>query len=123
VSATVEEDFSKLNAAELANAPQITYNTRAFDFGEIPEGKIAEYTFIIMNKGKQELIIRSVTASCGCISGHPASNTIPSGGETVLKVAFDSHEKSGMQNKIITVISNDPVHATTILRVIGSVKK
>lgn len=123
VSATIEEDFSKMTAADLANAPQIAYNTRAFDFGEIPEGKTAEYTFIIMNKGKKELIIRSVTASCGCTSGAPASNTIPPGGETVMKVTFDSHEKFGMQNKIITVISNDPVHATTILRVIGSVKK
>jgi len=29
----------------------------------------------------------------------------------------------GMQNKIITVISNDPAHATTILRVTGTVKR
>ena len=38
-------------------------------------------------------------------------------------VSFDSHEKVGMQNKIITIISNDPQHSTTLLRVIGTVKK
>lgn len=123
VSAVIEEDFSKLSEADLANAPQIEYNTRTFDFGEIPEGKKVDYTFQIKNKGKKDLIIRSVTATCGCTTGHPASNTIKPGGNTVMKVTFDSAEKVGMQNKIITVISNDPGHATTILRVTGNVKR
>jgi hypothetical protein len=123
VSAVIEEDFSKLSAADLASAPRIEYNTRTFDFGEIPEGKKVDYAFQIMNKGRKELIIRSVTASCGCTTGQPASNTIQPGGNTVMKVTFDSGGKVGMQNKIITVISNDPGHATTILRVTGSVKR
>jgi hypothetical protein len=123
VSAIVEEDFSKLSAAELANAPKIEYNSRTFDFGEIPSGKKVEYIFKIMNKGKAELIIRSVTASCDCTAGQPASNTIPPGEGTTMKVTFDSRETVGMQNKILTVISNDPTHATTVLRVTGTVRK
>lgn len=123
VSAIVEEDFSKLSASDLANAPQIEYNSRTFDFGEIPEGKKVEYTFKITNKGKKALIIRNVTASCDCTTGQPASNTIQPGGETTMKVTFDSREKVGRQNKIITVISNDPGHATTILRITGVVKR
>ena len=123
VSAIIEEDFSKLSAADLANAPKIDYNSRTFQFGEIPEGKKAEYTFKITNKGKKALIIRSVTASCDCTTGQPASNTIQPGGETVMRVSFDSNGQVGMQNKIITVISNDPEHATTILRVTGTVKR
>ncbi len=123
VSATIEEDFSKLSTSDLASAPHIEYNTRIFDFGEIPEGKKVDYTFEIMNKGKRDLVIRSVTASCGCTTGQPASNVIPPGGKTQMKVTFDSDEKVGMQNKIITVISNDPGHSTTILRVTGTVRK
>jgi hypothetical protein len=123
VSAIIEEDFSKLSASDLANAPKIEYNSRTFDFGEIPEGKKADYTFKIMNKGKRALTIRSVTASCDCTAGQPASNTIQPGGETEMKVSFDSRGKVGMQNKIITVISNDPNNATTILRVTGTVKR
>ena len=123
VSAIVEEDFSKLSASDLANAPKIEYNSRTFEFGEIPEGKKVDYTFKIMNKGKKALIIRSVTASCDCTAGQPASNTVQPGGETDMKVSFDSRGKVGMQNKIITVISNDPGHATTILRVTGTVKR
>ena len=76
VSAIIEEDFSKLSAPDLANAPIIEYNSRTFDFGEIPEGKKAEYTFKISNKGKKALIIRNVTSSCDCTTGQPTSNTI-----------------------------------------------
>lgn len=122
VSATIEEDFSKLSAAELENAPRIDYSSKIFDFREIPEGKTVDYTFTIRNLGKRDLIIRSVTASCGCTTGKPASNTVPPGGKTELKVSFDSREKTGLQNKTITVISNDPEHSTTLLRVIGTVK-
>ncbi len=123
VSAIIEEDFSKLSAADMANAPKIEYNSRTFEFGEIPEGKKVDYTFKIMNKGKKPLVIRSVTTSCDCTTGQPTSNTIQPGQETEMKISFDSHGKMGMQNKIITVISNDPGHATTILRVTGTVKR
>lgn len=123
ISAIIEEDFSKLSASDLANGPRIEYNSRTFDFGEIQEGKKAEYTFKISNKGKKALILRSVTASCDCTAGQPTSNIIEPGKETEMKVSFDSNGKVGMQNKIITVISNDPSHATTILRVTGTVKR
>ena len=121
VSATVEEDFSKLSAADLANAPHIDFNSRVFDFKEISAGQSVDYKFFISNKGKSKLIIRSVTASCGCTTGKPLTNTILPGGITELKVTFDSYGKTGIQNKIITVISNDPEHSTTLLRVIGNV--
>ena len=123
VSGTIEEDFSRLSGTDLENAPHIEYNSRVFDFREINEGETVENTFVIMNKGKKDLIIRSVTASCGCTTGIPASRIIPPGGTTELKVSFDSHEKVGMQNKIITVISNDPEHTTTLLRIIGTVRR
>jgi len=123
VSATIEEDFSKLSPSEVANAPQIEFSTRTFDFGEIQQGKIADYTFKITNKGKRELVIRSVTASCSCTTGQPASNLVQPGNSTEMKISFDSNGKIGMQNKIITIISNDPGHSTSILRVTGTVKR
>lgn len=123
VSATVEEDFSKLSQKELQNAPIIDFNERVFDFGEIKEGKKVEYTFKIVNKGKSDLQIRSVKASCGCTAANPTSNVIKPGTDTDLKVIFDSNGKLGLQNKTITIISNDPNQSTTILRVSGNVTK
>jgi hypothetical protein len=123
VTATVEEDFSKLSQKEIQSAPIIDFNERVYDFGEIKEGKKVEYTFKILNKGKSDLQIRSVKASCGCTAANPTSNVIKPGSDTDLKVVFDSTGKLGLQNKTITVISNDPNSATTILRISGNVAK
>lgn len=121
VSATVEEDFSKLSQQELQNAPSIDFNQRVYDFGEIPEGKKVEYSFSILNKGKSDLQIRSVKASCGCTAANPTSKVIKPGDTTDMKVVFDSQGKVGLQNKTITIISNDPNAATSILRISGNV--
>jgi hypothetical protein len=123
VSATIEEDFSKLSASDLANAPKIEFNSKVFEFGEITEGQKVDYVFKIMNKGKKDLLIRSAKASCGCTAANPGSNLIKPGESTDLKVTFDSQGKEGMQNKTVTVISNDPNQATVVLQVTGKVKK
>lgn len=121
VSATVEEDFSKLTQAQLQNAPAIDFNERVYDFAEVKEGTKVEYTFKIINKGKSDLLIRSVKASCGCTAANPTTNVIKPGTNTDLKVVFDSTGKVGLQNKTITIISNDPNQATSILRISGTV--
>ncbi len=121
VSATVEEDFSKLSQNELQNAPAIDFSERVYDFAEIIEGKKVEYTFKILNKGKSDLLIRSVKASCGCTAANPTTNVIKPGANTDLKVVFDSNGKLGLQNKTITIISNDPNSSTSILRISGNV--
>lgn len=123
VSATIEEDFSKLSAAELTNSPKIDFNSKVFEFGEITEGQKVDYVFKIMNKGKRDLLIRSAKASCGCTAANPGTNLIKPGESTDLKVTFDSQGKTGIQNKTITVISNDPNQATVVLQVTGTVKK
>jgi hypothetical protein len=123
VSATVEEDFSKLSAAELAEAPKIDFNSKTFEFGEITEGQKVDYVFKITNKGKRDLIIRSAKASCGCTAANPGTNLIKPGQSTDLKVSFDSQAKVGMQNKTVTVISNDPSQSIVTLMVTGTVKK
>jgi len=121
VSATVEEDFSKLTQKELQNAPQIDFNERVYDFKDVTEGTKVEYTFKIINKGKSDLLIRSVKASCGCTAANPATNVVKPGTNTDLKVVFDSNGKVGLQNKTITIISNDPNSSTSILRISGNV--
>lgn len=123
VSATIEEDFSKLSAADLANAPKIEFNSKVFEFGDITEGQKVDYIFKITNKGNKDLMIRSAKASCGCTAASPGSNLIKPGQSTDLKVSFDSTGKVGMQNKTVTVISNDPNQATVTLQVTGTVKK
>lgn len=121
VSTTLEEDFSKLSAADLQLAPVVKYDSESFDFGDIKPGSKVEHTFSLKNAGKKELIIRDVKSSCGCTAVSPSKNVIAAGESVPLKVAFDSTGKSGRQNKTITVITNDPKNPTTVLRIASNI--
>ncbi len=121
VSTTLEEDFSKLSAKELQEAPIVKYDNESFDFGDIKTGAKVEHTFNLKNEGKRDLIIRDVKSSCGCTAVSPSKNVIPSGESVPLKVVFDSTGKSGRQNKTITVITNDPKNPTTMLRIVSNI--
>lgn len=121
VSATLEEDFSKLTPAELATAPQVAYDSESFDFGDIKPNEKVEHTFNLKNVGKRDLIIRDVKSSCGCTAVSPSKNMVASNESVPLKVVFDATGKSGRQNKTITVITNDPKNPTTTLRISSNI--
>lgn len=123
VSATIEEDFSKLTPEQKANAPKANFNTKEFNFGTITEGEVKDYDFVLTNDGKSDLIIRKVKASCGCTAVTPSETTIKPGKSTIIKTSFNSSGKPGKQNKTITVITNDPNNANITLRVTGDVLK
>lgn len=121
VSTTLEEDFSKLSAEDLKNAPVVSYDMETFDFGDIKPGTKSEHIFNLKNSGKMNLIIRDVKSSCGCTAVSPPKNMVASGETVPLKVVFDSTGKSGRQNKTITVITNDPKNPTAILRISSNI--
>lgn len=121
VSTTLEEDFSKLSAADLANAPVVKYDAETFNFGDIKPGTKVEHTFNLKNAGKKELIIRDVKSSCGCTAVSPSKNIIAAGESVPIKVAFDSNGRTGRQDKTITVITNDPKNPTTVLRISSNI--
>ncbi len=123
ISATIEEDFSKLTPEQRANAPKANFNTNEFNFGTITEGEKKEFDFILTNNGKTDLLIRKIKASCGCTAVTPAETVIKPGKSTNIKTIFDSTGKPGKQNKTITVITNDPNNPTITLRVTGDVTK
>ncbi|MFZ5430927.1 MAG: DUF1573 domain-containing protein [Bacteroidota bacterium] len=117
VSATIEEDFSVLSPAELANAPVARFSTTSYDFGEMKQGDKKEYTFELVNNGKRDLIIRNIRSSCGCTAVSPSKKVIAPGETAPIKVVFDSTGKKGRQSKTVTVITNDPKNSTTTLRI------
>ena len=122
LSATIQEDFSKLTPEQLANAPVVTFDADSYDFGNIKQGDKVDHTFTIKNTGKNDLIIRNVRSSCGCTAVTPAKTVIPSGESVPLKVEFNSQGKRGRQSKTITVITNDPKNPTSTLRITSNVE-
>lgn len=123
ISATIEEDFASLTPEQKANAPKIGFNGTEFNFNDIQQGEKVEYVFTITNSGKSDLIIRKVSASCGCTAVNPQDDVVAAGKSTTMKVLFNSAGQMGKQNKTITIISNDPLHPRSILWVKGNVTK
>lgn len=121
ISATIEEDFSKLTPEQKANAPIIEFDSTIFDFKTINQGQSIDHVFAFKNTGKSDLIIRKTKASCGCTVVNPSKKLIKAGESAELKVRFNSAGKKNKQNKSITIITNDPVNSQIVLRVTGFV--
>lgn len=94
--------------------PVIEFGTTDHDFGTIPEGQKVSYTYVVKNTGKAPLLIQNAQPSCGCTVPDWTKTPIPVGGSGFVKAEFDTHGKSGIQNKTITVTANTWPKTTTI---------
>ncbi len=121
VSANVQEDFSGLSQDEISESPDISFKDKNFDFGKLVQGDKVDHEFTFVNKGKSDLMIRKVQASCGCTAALASNQIIHSGESSSIKVTFNSSGKMGNQNKTVTVITNDPQHSREILWIRGEV--
>lgn len=121
VSATIEEDYSKMTPAEMANMPTVKFDQTAYDFGNVDEGKSVVHEYQFSNIGKKELIIRKINTSCGCTSVAPSGTVIKPNESGTIKVTFSTAGYSNRQGKTITVLTNDPKNPTVILRLTGNV--
>lgn len=123
ITASIEEDFSKLTQKDLENAPKAEFNTLQYDFGTVKSGDPVNYDFVLKNTGKTDLIIRKIKASCGCTTATPSKSVLKPGESTEISASFRTAGYSGRQGKTITVITNDPRNSTLILRLTGNVDK
>lgn len=112
VVASVEEYFPPMTPEELANAPRLSFENIVHDFGTIKQGDVVSTDFIYTNTGKQELNIRKTKANCGCTATQPQKMTLQPGESSSIKVTFDSRGRRGIQQKSVTIFSNDPAHPT-----------
>ena len=76
---------------------------------------------MLTNEGKSDLVIRKVSASCGCTAVQPDKQVIAPRESVNIKTVFNSAGKVGNQNKTVTIITNDPKKSKMILWVKGEV--
>jgi len=94
-------------ASQSADAPVMTFDKVAHDFGTISEGERVQATFTFTNTGKSDLIIVDARGSCGCtVPSYPKNTPIPPGGTGEILVSFDSSNKPNMQQKTVTLSAN-----------------
>ena len=88
------------------NGPKISFEKTEHDFREIMEGEVVEYAFKFTNIGNKDLVITSHTTTCGCTVPEYPKGAIAPGEGGVIKVAFNSKNKTGFNNKTITISTN-----------------
>ena len=98
---------SKLTAS--LRSPKIVFKEDIHDFGSVPRGPELQYNFKFTNKGSAILKIERVQTSCGCTGATIGEQTEFKKNECgEIKITFNTQGRSGHQEKIITVFSNDP---------------
>lgn len=108
VYATIEDFFPEMTAAELAKAPQMTFDAYTVDFGNIERNKTAEKTIAVTNTGKKELELKSIQPNCSCVTATASKTSLKPGETAAITLSFNPADRTGTQNKAISVYSNDP---------------
>lgn len=94
--------------------PKAEWNTLVVDLGNVVRMTKTDAEFLLTNTGDQPLIITNARASCGCTNLRYSREPIPPGETVAVQVTFNG-SGSGSTRKTITVYTNDPKTATTIL--------
>jgi len=113
-------DSTKVTAANAANSPVMKFESESHDFGKIKQGDKTSYGFKFINTGKSPLIISNAVASCGCTTPEWPKTPLQPGQGGEIKVTFNSANKSGLQDKLITITANTNP-AQSMVHLIGEV--
>jgi len=115
VTATIEEDFSRWTTAQIQNAPEINIERNIVDAGKVKKGEKKTYSVKVTNSGKNNLLIRRAESNSAAVTVN-APKEIKAGASADLTITFDSAGQSSVQNRSITMITNDPKNPLITLR-------
>ncbi|MEE2700080.1 MAG: DUF1573 domain-containing protein [Bacteroidota bacterium] len=109
-------------SSELENGPlpNLTFEKLRHNFGEITQGESVSHQFTFSNTGKGDLIISNAKGSCGCTVPKWPKKPIAPGEEGEIKVTFNSNNREGKQQKMVTLVTN-AIPNTTVLTITGNV--
>lgn len=90
------------------------------DFGQIPQGRPANYVFEIVNIGQEPLKLDNVQAACGCTTPQWSKDPIAPGATSKILVGYNAYAE-GYFEKTITLQYNQT--QTKVLTIKGTVYK
>jgi hypothetical protein len=102
--------------------PDIQFESKLHDFGEIEDGKVITIEFKFKNSGDSQLIIKNISTSCGCTVAKLKKRKYKPGETGIIPVKFFSTGRGGRKvSKSITISSNDKDTPYTRLIITGKV--
>jgi hypothetical protein len=104
ISVFAQEKDTKNAAA----GPRIRVEPESFDFGKVAQNKTLRKEFSIRNFGNADLLIESVSTTCGCTAALMDSKVVKPGGTTALRVSLETRTYKGRVQRSVMVRSNDP---------------
>ena len=105
VSSCAQDNNQGVNTAKNENAAEMIFNETDHNFGVIKHKGNGTFEFIFKNTGKEPLIIKNVTSSCGCTVPSWDKDPIASKKTGKIVVKYDT-ERIGPFIKSIKVFSN-----------------
>jgi hypothetical protein len=111
-----------LLALNIAAKSEIKFKEKLIDFGEIESGEIVKLTFEFENVGDSLLIIKNITATCGCTVPRLKKREFEPGEKGEIPVQFLSRGYSGKVTKSLKVTTNNPDRVFDRLTITGTVK-
>ena len=108
--------------AEPSSGPRLRVEPASFDFGKAAQHKTLRKVFSIRNFGNQDLVIESVSTTCGCTAALMDSQVVKPGGTTPLRVSLETRSYSGRVRRSVMLRSNDPVAALFEVKVEATVE-
>jgi hypothetical protein len=106
--------FSFILAQDNRDGPRMTFDNTTHNFGDVLQGDTVSHNFKFTNSGNQPLVISNVVTTCGCTVPDWPKGPIAPNQTGQIKVKFDSKGRSGLQNKVVTIISNSVSPQTRI---------
>lgn len=107
---SIREDFSKLSAKQLKNAPVCEISVDSLGMGNFQKNTSRTEKLQVKNTGKSPLIIRSLETSVPMFSATSNMMTIPVGGTAEISITLKAPGRASLQNATLDIITNDPAN-------------
>ena len=99
----------------------LTWETTSADLHPSLTDKTAVAHFKYKNTGDKSVKITSVHASCGCTTAALAKETVAPNESGEITATFNIGDRSGVQKKTITVMTDDQPNQPTILKLTATI--
>jgi hypothetical protein len=119
-SAVAAQPVNPIGTALPRPADVVQVKESSHNFGKIPQGRPATYTFEIVNTGSTPLKLDNVHASCGCTTPEWSRDPIEAGGTAQIRVGYNAYAE-GTFTKTVTIVYN--TNQTKTLTISGEVYK
>ena len=104
-----------------ARGPRLGVEPASFDFGRALPNRTLAKEFTVHNYGTEDLVIESVSTSCGCTVAHGYAKVVKPGASTPLRVSLETRNTTGRTERKVVIRTNDPESKLFELRIEATV--